>query len=314
MDGRSLSGYQPKRVWLNDGAGQFVDVAQAVGVTDIYDGRAVALVDLWNRGVLDVGRRQPERAAAASTGTPSTPSNQWIVFELEGTSSNRSAIGAQVTLFWNGQKQVQEVSGGSGFCAQNQRRLHFGLGQEPQVEQAVIRWPSGKRADARRPSARTSSTASRSPHERPSRSDLACRSLRSRAPPRRSRRCSAVENRYLAPVAHHLHPARRAPVVRHPGELLEDAAGDRRRASSLELVLGRHLLRQVAAPGQRLHHRHQRRHPDPLAGLLAVRAVQPRSRSRRSTCCGCSGRHLWNPSNFGICAMLFLAARPRRRA
>src|SRR5277367_6543005 len=43
FEGRSLSGYQTKRVWLNDGAGKFVDVAQAVGVTDTYDGRAVAL-------------------------------------------------------------------------------------------------------------------------------------------------------------------------------------------------------------------------------------------------------------------------------
>jgi enediyne biosynthesis protein E4 len=73
-----------------------------------------------------------------------TPENQWIEFELEGASSNRSAIGAQVTLFWNGQHQVQEVSGGSGFAAQNQRRLHFGLGKFPQMEKAVIRWPSGK--------------------------------------------------------------------------------------------------------------------------------------------------------------------------
>ena len=54
MDGRSLSGYQQKRVWLNDGSGKFVNVAQAVGATDSYDGRSVALVDLWNRGVLDV--------------------------------------------------------------------------------------------------------------------------------------------------------------------------------------------------------------------------------------------------------------------
>src|SRR5918911_3443102 len=43
MEGRSLSGYQQKRVWLNDGAGKFVDVAQAVGATDHYDGRSVAL-------------------------------------------------------------------------------------------------------------------------------------------------------------------------------------------------------------------------------------------------------------------------------
>ena len=54
LDGRSLSGYQQKRVWLNDGAGQFKEVAQLVGVTDVYDGRSVALADFGNRGVLDV--------------------------------------------------------------------------------------------------------------------------------------------------------------------------------------------------------------------------------------------------------------------
>ena len=73
-----------------------------------------------------------------------TPDNKWITFELEGSISNRSAIGTQVRLFWNGHEQVQEVSGGSGFGAQNQRRLHFGLGQQPHIEKVVIRWPSGK--------------------------------------------------------------------------------------------------------------------------------------------------------------------------
>jgi len=73
-----------------------------------------------------------------------TPENKWVEFDLEGTKSNRSAIGAQVTLFWNGQEQVQEVSGGSGFAAQNERRLHFGLGKTPHIEKVVIRWPSGK--------------------------------------------------------------------------------------------------------------------------------------------------------------------------
>jgi hypothetical protein len=72
------------------------------------------------------------------------PENEWIEFELEGSASNRSAIGTEVTLYWNGQQQVQEVSGGSGFAAENQRRLHFGLGKFPHIEKAVIRWPSGK--------------------------------------------------------------------------------------------------------------------------------------------------------------------------
>ena len=148
FEGRSLSGYQTKRVWLNDGAGKFVDAAQAVGATDVYDGRSVALVDLWNRGVLDVVVANQNGPLLVYKNTVA-PENKWIEFELEGTSSdhgssNRSAIGAQVTVFWNGQQQVQEVSGGSGFAAENDRRLHFGLGRNPHIERVVIRWPSGK--------------------------------------------------------------------------------------------------------------------------------------------------------------------------
>ncbi len=143
MDGRSLSGYQQKHVWLNDGAGKFVDVAQAVGVTDTHDGRAVALVDLWNRGVLDVVVAN-QRGPLLLYKNTVTPENSWIEFALTGTKSNRSAIGAQVALYWNGQQQIQQVSGGCGFAAQNDRRLHFGLGKNPQIEKAVIRWPSGK--------------------------------------------------------------------------------------------------------------------------------------------------------------------------
>jgi hypothetical protein len=143
FNGRSLSGYQQKHVWLNDGAGKFVDVTQSVGVTDTYDGRAVAFADLWHRGVLDVVVANQKGPLLVYKNTAS-PENHWLEFDLEGSKSNRSAIGAQVTVYWNGQRQVQEVSGGSGFCAQNERQLHFGLGKGPQVEKAVIRWPSGK--------------------------------------------------------------------------------------------------------------------------------------------------------------------------
>jgi hypothetical protein len=151
FEGRSLSGYQNKRVWLNDGAGKFIDVAQAVGVNDTYDGRSVALADLWNRGVLDVVVANQKGPLLVYKNTVAQE-NEWIEFQLEGTASNRSAIGAQVTLFWNGQKQVQEVSGGSGFAAQNDRRLHFGLGKNPRIEKAVIQWPSGKVVTIEQPS------------------------------------------------------------------------------------------------------------------------------------------------------------------
>ncbi len=143
MQGRSLSGYQQKKVWINDGAGRFTEVAQVVGATDTFDGRSIAQVDLWNRGVLDVVVAN-QRGPLLLYKNTVAPENQWIEFELEGTASNKSAIGAQVRVFWNSQQQVQEVSGGSGFCAQNQRRLHFGLGKTARVERVEIRWPSGK--------------------------------------------------------------------------------------------------------------------------------------------------------------------------
>lgn len=150
MKGRSLSGYQRKRVWINDGSGRFTDVAQVVGATDIYDGRSVALADLSNRGVLDVlvaNQRGPLLMYANSV----RPGRHWIEFALEGTVSNRSAIGARVELHWSGRTQVQEVSGGSGFSAQNSRRVHYGLGTDAQVERVDVRWPSGRRQTIDRP-------------------------------------------------------------------------------------------------------------------------------------------------------------------
>ena len=144
MKGRSLAGYQRARVWVNDGMGRFVDAAPAVGVNDRYDGRAVALVDLWNSGVLDVVVANQRGPLLIYRNTVS-PDRQWIGFELAGGTSNQSAIGAQVRLFWNGQEQMQEVSGGSGFSSQNQRRLHFGLGADPSLDKVVVTWPSGRR-------------------------------------------------------------------------------------------------------------------------------------------------------------------------
>ncbi len=143
LNGRSLSGYQQKRLWVNDGAGSFKEVAQLVGVTDVNDGRSVAMADFTNTGKLDVVVAN-QKGPLLLYKNAVAPDNKWIAFDLEGQASNRSAIGAEVRVFWNGQQQLQEVSGGSGFCSQNQRRLHFGLGRTANVERIEIRWPSGK--------------------------------------------------------------------------------------------------------------------------------------------------------------------------
>ena len=150
MRGRSLSGYQRKRVWLNDALGRFTEVSQVVGATDTYDGRSVALADLGNKGTLDVlvaNQRGPLLVYRNSVDA----ARHWIQFELEGSASNRSAIGARVELQWAAGRQIQEVTAASGFSAQNQRRLHYGLGGASAVDRAIIRWPSGRQQTIERP-------------------------------------------------------------------------------------------------------------------------------------------------------------------
>jgi enediyne biosynthesis protein E4 len=149
MLGRSLSGYQNKRVWLNDGAGRFNDVALSVGVTETFDGRAVAVADLWNRGVMDV--IVANQKAPLLIYKNNVADNAWIGLDLKSRGGNASAIGAQVTAYWNGQRQVREVHGGIGFCAQNDRRIYFGFGKAQGVDKIEIRWPSGNKQVIERP-------------------------------------------------------------------------------------------------------------------------------------------------------------------
>jgi hypothetical protein len=152
MQGRSQSGYQQNMVWVNDGSGTFADVSDYFPTAEGLDSRAVALADLWNRGVLDV-------LVANQNNVPFVFRNSvdekyhWIGFLLEGRASNRSAIGAEVQLFWQNHAQKQVVTGGIGFSAQNQRRVHFGLGETNMVDSVYIRWPSGIKTVLRQPKA-----------------------------------------------------------------------------------------------------------------------------------------------------------------
>src|SRR5258706_10588871 len=140
IGGASLSGYERSRVLLNRGQAGFVDVAQEAGVTDLLDGRGVAMADLFNGGLLDVVVANEKGRALVYKNT-ANPSH-WIEFKLVGTRSNRSAIGAEVTAEIGPGRQRQVVDGGSGFCSQNDRRRHFGLGDQA-LGGVTIRWPSG---------------------------------------------------------------------------------------------------------------------------------------------------------------------------
>jgi hypothetical protein len=73
-------------------------------------------------------------------------SNNWLLLNLEGIKSNRSAIGAVIKLkadifgksFW----QTRYINGETGYCGQN-LQVHFGLGDAAEIDSFVIEWPSG---------------------------------------------------------------------------------------------------------------------------------------------------------------------------
>ena len=74
--------------------------------------------------------------------------NHWVEFELCGTMTNRSAIGARVLITHrdeDGQfvNQMRDVQSGNGYNSQHMFRAHFGLGTSQVIYQLTIYWPSG---------------------------------------------------------------------------------------------------------------------------------------------------------------------------
>ncbi|MFB6240346.1 MAG: CRTAC1 family protein, partial [Gemmatimonadota bacterium] len=150
---KSLSGYQRSRVLVNRGQDGLVDAAYAVGVDDRLDGRAVALADLFNQGELDAVVANQEGPALVYRNRV-RDDRHWVEFRLVGAArgdtaqpgrTNRSAIGTRVTVGFDGRRRADVVTGGSGFAAQNDRRLFFGLGGARRVDSAVVEWTSGRR-------------------------------------------------------------------------------------------------------------------------------------------------------------------------
>ena len=73
------------------------------------------------------------------------PAGNWVLIQLIGTRSNRSAIGAKVRLTAGGTIQTEEVRSGGAYISQSDLRLHFGLGDSQRIDRLEILWPSGLR-------------------------------------------------------------------------------------------------------------------------------------------------------------------------
>jgi tetratricopeptide (TPR) repeat protein len=137
------SGYERNVFYANNRDGTFSDVSGAVGLDFIEDGRAFAVADFDHDGCQEVflkNRNAPQLRILKNVMQGLPPA---ISFRLQGTKSNRDAIGAVVTIETAIGRQTRTLHAGSGFLSQSSKELFFGLGDAKGPVQATIRWPSG---------------------------------------------------------------------------------------------------------------------------------------------------------------------------
>ena len=133
----------PRILFRNQGDGTFVEMGAEAGSGHRRAplSRGAAFGDFDNDGDMDVLiMNVNEPPTLLRNDAPS--GNHWIKIRLEGTKSNRSAIGARVVVRYGGKVQVQEVVSGCSFLSSNDPRLHFGLGAATTAD-IEVRWPTG---------------------------------------------------------------------------------------------------------------------------------------------------------------------------
>ena len=134
---------QKTLVYRNLGNGKFADITAQAGpaLATLRPARGLAVGDVDGDG-------RPEIVIVNMNSTPSLLKNQgphqnFLSVALAGAKSNRSAIGARVTVQSAGRRHIDEVMSGGSYYSQNDMTLYFGLGKASVVDRLEIRWPSG---------------------------------------------------------------------------------------------------------------------------------------------------------------------------
>jgi hypothetical protein len=133
-------------LYRNLGDGKFANISGVAGpaLSERHSARGAAFGDYDNDGSVEIvvnNQNEPPTLFKLAT----KPQGNWIIFRLEGTRSNRSAIGARVRITTGKHVQIDEVRSGGSYLSQNDLRLHFGLGNATIIDRVEIDWPSGTR-------------------------------------------------------------------------------------------------------------------------------------------------------------------------
>jgi enediyne biosynthesis protein E4 len=132
----------------NDGTGHFKNVGKEHGAyfSTKRSGRSLAVLDFDNDGDLDIIISHLD-----NNGTPvllknnGGNSNNWLGLTLKGKDGPAAAIAAKVTVIAGSKKLVFVNQWATSYLANNDPRLHIGLGQEKKIDMLEIRWSDGRK-------------------------------------------------------------------------------------------------------------------------------------------------------------------------
>lgn len=142
----------PNRMFRNAGGRFFQDVTTSGGFGHLQKGHGISFGDIDNDGDQDIyqvmgGAYEGDAFRNVLYRNPGH-GNDWITLMLEGTRSNRAAIGARIKVVVNGTDGIREihekVSSGGSFGASS-LQAEIGLGKIEAIRHVEIRWPNGLR-------------------------------------------------------------------------------------------------------------------------------------------------------------------------
>ncbi len=142
--GYSIFGAQRNRVLMNLRGRRFAEAAEVTGLAEEGNTRAAALADFDNDGDLDLVLTHQFEPAELFRNDP-TRAARWIGLQLvgDGRRVNRDATNARVELRSGDWRRVAEVTNVSGFSAQGDRRLFFGLPGDTGHVDVHVSWRAG---------------------------------------------------------------------------------------------------------------------------------------------------------------------------
>lgn len=137
------NGFERNVFYWNNQDGAFSDISGVAGLDFIDDSRTFALADIDRDGRLEIILKNRTAPQIRILHNAMKDIGASIAFRLQGTNSNRDAIGTAVTVEVAGHRQTKYLQAGSGFLSQHTKELFFGLGNAQGAVRASVRWPNG---------------------------------------------------------------------------------------------------------------------------------------------------------------------------